>query len=96
MFLIQEYNPKHPKGVNYADFYIQSKGSNAGKPLKEPAPNCFAIFTDHSKLLPEYFYYMVLAAWQQGVFKPYLKGSVIPFLTIDSFKKVIFEKYGKP
>ena len=96
MFLLQNYDPKHPNGLNYADFYVQSKGDNAGRPLKEPSTNCFAVFTDHSRLLPEYFYYMVMAAWQQGVFRPYLLGSVIPFLSIESFKRAILEKYGKP
>jgi len=96
MFLLQDYRPLHPNGTDYADFYIQNKGYNAGKPLKKPVPNCFAVLTDHNVLLPGYFYYMVLAAWQQGAFRPHLQGSVIPFLTIDTFKKVILENYGKP
>jgi hypothetical protein len=96
MFLVKNHDPKKSKGTDHADFYVQSKGSDAGKPLKEPSANCFAVITDNSRLLPDYFYYMVLAAWQQGTFRPYLRGSVIPFLTIDNFNKALLKKYGKP
>lgn len=86
MFLLQNYSANTSL---QADFYIQSKGNNAGKPMKEPSANCFLVLTDSSVLLPEYFYYVVLAVYNSGLFKKYLTGSVIPFLTQKDFHKAL-------
>jgi len=50
--------------------------------------------TSQWKLLPDYFYYMVLNAYNQGAFKKYIKGTAVPFLTIEDFKKALIEFYS--
>ncbi|UZR99631.1 DUF6943 family protein [Chondrinema litorale] len=92
MYLIQSYSVNSSL---QADFYIQSKGVNAGKPMREPSANCFIVLTDRSQLLPDYFYYMVLAAFNTGIFRKYLSGSVIPFLTQKDFSKALLEYYKR-
>ncbi len=72
------------------DFFVQSKGNNAGRPMRETTANCFGITTEKEILLPEYFYYVVLAAYEAGAFKPFLKGSVVPFITKDDFLTAVF------
>ncbi len=94
MFTIKSHNPKNS---NHADFFVQSKGNNAGQPLKVATANCFEVkVTETEILLPEYLYYMVMAAHQVGAFKKYIKGSVVPFLTIEDFYKGFAEHYGRP
>ncbi|WP_020531413.1 DUF6943 family protein [Flexithrix dorotheae] len=86
MFIIKSHNNSQTWS---ADFYIQSKGENAGKPMWDPSANCFGIITDPEILLPKYFYYLVLAAYNRGAFKPFIKGSVIPYITIEDFCQAI-------
>ena len=94
MFTVKNHNKANQTKV---DFYVLSKGNNAGKPVKIATANCFEIkVTDTEILLPEYLYYMVLAAHQVGAFKKYIKGSVIPFITIKDFKKAFLEHYAQP
>jgi len=90
-FTIKTYSGKATK----AHFFVQSHGENAGKPLKEAIANCFEITViDTDVLLPEYLYYMFLAAFQAGAFKKYLTGTAVKFLTIENVKKAFLEYYG--
>jgi hypothetical protein len=66
---------------NDAAFWVQLKGENAGRPLKERTPNSIGITTDSKRLVPEYFYYVVLYLYESGIFRQYLKGSVVPYIT---------------
>lgn len=94
MFTLKSYNSEKESQV---DFFVISKGNNAGKPIREATPNCFEVkVIDEEILLPDYLYYMVLAAYEAGAFKKYLRGSVIPFITIEDFYKAFFEYYGEP
>lgn len=92
MFTVKTYK----KGKeSKADFYVQSKGQNAGQPLKEAIANCFEIkVTDTDNLLPEYLYYMVLNAFNQGAFRKYIQGAAVPYLTIENFTKALIEFYS--
>ncbi|UZR99012.1 DUF6943 family protein [Chondrinema litorale] len=92
MFVLHTY---HPNSTLEADFYIQSKGSNAGKPMKTPSANCFGVLVDQSVLLPTYFYYLVEAVYSTGIFKKYLKGSVIEFLTIEDFSRALNDYFSR-
>lgn len=75
-----------------ADFFVQSKGNNAGKPMKQPTANCFdVVVTETEILLPEYLYYVVYAAYSAGAFKKHIRGSVVPFITIEDFNKALLE-----
>ncbi|MEZ7937478.1 MAG: hypothetical protein QMB99_10005 [Paludibacteraceae bacterium] len=68
--------------------FILSKGLNAGKPLAQPCPNCFAVeFSSADDAFR--FRALCLILMQSHIFSQYLKGSVIPFLTIRDFRSII-------
>ena len=69
-------------------FFILNKGLNSGRPMKKPCPNCFVI-TTHTKELEESLYYLCLGLQISGYFNFYLKGSVVPFITIDDTRNVL-------
>lgn len=71
-------------------FYIQSKGNNAGRPLKNPIPNCFAVHTD-----VENAFEIVYALFTANAFKSFVIGSVIPFITISSMKEIVLPAFDK-
>ncbi len=66
-------------------YFLLNKGLNAGKPLKEPCPNCFVILYRTNEEA-EQFYFIQMALWKANFWKPFLIGSVIPFLKLDDFK----------
>jgi hypothetical protein len=63
-----------------ANFYIQLKGDNAGKPLKAPIPNSIGIIANADIFLPEYLYYLFLAIFNSGLYRKYIRGSVVPYI----------------
>lgn len=69
-------------------FYILNKGLNSGKPLIEPCPNCYVLCTNSIEER-ESFYWLCFGLWRSKSFHYYLKGSVIPFITIDDLRKGI-------
>ena len=79
-------------GMNYSThvLFILSKGLNAGKPLAQPCPNCFAVtFSSYRDAVS--FKSFCLVLFQMKIFGQHLRGSVIPFLTISDFRKIIQE-----
>lgn len=80
----------HNRMYNVGHFYILNKGNNAGKPSFEPYRNAFVVFCNNRRELQNlYWICAILHVGQQ--FKPYLKGSVIPFITIVDVKRLIKE-----
>jgi hypothetical protein len=71
------------KGIQ-ADFYIQAKGNNAGKPLRKPIPNSFAVHESDSQAFEA-----VYALWIAKVFEPYITGSVVPFIRLSDVKRIL-------
>ena len=69
-------------------FFILNKGLNSGKPLKNACANCFVCMaaTEEEK---EQLYWICFAHWHSKAFHYYLKGSVIPFITIDDIKECL-------
>ena len=67
-----------------ADFYIQSKGLNSGRPLTTPKVNSFAVRTT-TPILKE----VVQALFLGKYYEPHITGSVVPFTRTDSNEKVI-------
>lgn len=65
-------------------FYIQSKGEHSGRPLKNPIPNCFSVYTDN-----EILFSLVYALYIGGKFKHLIGGSVVPFIRLDDAKNLI-------
>lgn len=73
-------------------FFILSKGNNAGKPLRDACPNCFIMsFKDDREC--EMFYQLCFVLWKTRRFETWLRGSVIPFITIGEFHKVLLNTY---
>ena len=77
-YALKTYNGKP------ADFYIQCKGLNSGRPLEKPIPNCFSVYTSDPNL-----YNIVLVLFIGKHFEPFLRGSVIPFIIKSELETVI-------
>lgn len=94
---IKTYKPGQQQPLN--SFYVLSKGENAGKPMREACPNCFTV-TCSTAADAQYWYYLSLGLWQSQSFKPYLTGSVIPFIRLSDYSGVIAragrKTIGKP
>lgn len=86
--IISTYNKNNTYSKNC--LFVLSKGNNAGKVLDLPCPNCFVIFcySEKDKLLYKNF---IETLFNNQIFKPYLTGSVISFITIHNFKKVLMD-----
>jgi hypothetical protein len=87
-FTLKTYRSSAEVGLN--TFYILNKGMNSGRPHPKPFVNSFAFIADNPDEM-EMFYWITFAAWQAKLFHPYIKGSVIPFVTILDVKDVIIE-----
>ena len=87
-FTLKTYRSSAEVGLN--TFYILNKGMNSGRPHPKPFVNSFAFIADNPDEM-EMFYWITFAAWQAKLFHPYMKGSVIPFVTILDVKDVIIE-----
>lgn len=94
---MQKLNIKtHRIGRTYLKphFYILNRGLNSGKPLLIPCANCFVIQckTEEEK---EQLFWLLFGLWQSKAFHPYMRGSVIPFVSLNDLKNCIqagFEK----
>lgn len=84
----------HKVGTIYTKphLFILNKGLNSGKPQSHPFTNSFVIVFQNSEDF-EKIYFIALALWKTNFWKPFLCGSVIPFLKIDEFKKEFFNRY---
>ncbi|OAD46018.1 DUF6943 family protein [Polaribacter atrinae] len=80
----------HKIGRTYSKphFYILNKGLNSGKPMNEPCPNCFIVLIETNEQR-ESLYYLCLSLQIGQYFNYYIKGSVIPFITIGDTRKVL-------
>ena len=89
---IRCYNLQHP--VKPFSFYVLSKGLNSGKPLQNPCPNCFAV-TCSNQEEQDFYYTLCFALWKSKSFEVYLTGSVIVFLRINDFKKILQQQEAR-
>lgn len=69
-------------------FYILSKGNNAGQPQFLPWVNSFSVHCKTKEEL-DFYFWLSYSLWQTGRFKPYLRGSVIPFLSVSDLRQVL-------
>jgi hypothetical protein len=83
---ITTHNPAAPRTEH--EFYILNKGYNAGKPLHHPCPNCFTCQAS-SLEEKELYYWLCFGLWQGRAFRPYLIGSVIPFIRLNDLLQVL-------
>lgn len=66
-------------------FYIQSHGFNAGRPLKNPIPNCWEVRTQRSA-----DFEILYIVFESKILKPFFRGSVIPFIALSEYRNIIF------
>ncbi|WP_178986233.1 DUF6943 family protein [Winogradskyella helgolandensis] len=82
----------HQIGRTYSDphFFILNKGLNSGKPLSNPCPNCFVvtISTEEEK---NTLFHLSMMLQIGGFYAYYLKGSVIPFISIDDCRNTLIK-----
>jgi len=79
---------KAGKTYNQPHFFIQNKGLHSGRALNNPIPNCFVVTTETDEQR-ESLFYLCLSLKEGRYFNYYIKGSVIPFITIDDTRKVL-------
>ena len=70
--------------------YILNRGRNAGKPLRQPCPNCFIYYCSSPEEI-ETVYWTFYALWKNGFFHPHLCGSVIEMLRLSDLKKLLLQ-----
>ena len=70
--------------------YILNRGRNAGKPLRQPCPNCFILYCSSPEEM-ETVYWTFYALWKNGFFHPHLCGSVIEMLRLSDLKKLLLQ-----
>ncbi|WP_297867939.1 hypothetical protein [uncultured Flavobacterium sp.] len=78
----------HHPGAHYAKphFFVLSKGLNSGKPNNEAFTNSF-VLVFQTETQKEEIFWISMSLWKSKFWNPYLKGSVIPFITLYDFKK---------
>ncbi|MCD9015238.1 DUF6943 family protein [Parachryseolinea silvisoli] len=83
---VKTYTPKVKK-EGY-QFYVLSKGYNAGRPAHKPNVNSFVV-SCQSQAHCDHFYSLCYALWKGKYFHPHLCGSVVQFIRIREFKRVV-------
>ncbi|QXP74662.1 hypothetical protein H0I31_00680 [Tenacibaculum sp. AHE15PA] len=80
----------HRIGKTYSNphFFILNKGLNSGKPLLKSCPNCFVVTTATEEVKNTLFHLSMMLQIG-GFYAYYLKGSVIPFITIDDCRNTL-------
>jgi hypothetical protein len=80
----------HQVGRTYSKphFFILNKGLNSGKPLPDPCPNCFVVTTETEQGKNTLFHLSMMLQIG-GFYAFYLKGSVIPFITVDDCRNTL-------
>lgn len=61
---------------------------NSGKPLENPCANCFAI-SCNSESDKDFYFWLLFGLWRTKLFHPFLRGTVIPFITLNDLCKCI-------
>lgn len=83
IFDIKTYDPSKHKITEHSIF-IQSKGMHAGRPMRTPKANCWIIETN------VIFTFEILSVlWISKIYDVHIGGSVIPFLRLHDFKKIV-------
>lgn len=68
--------------------YIQSHGNHAGRPLRQPIPNCFTLTVRNTADL-EKMWWLCVMLYRGNAYFPIIRGSVIPFITKNECRDVL-------
>lgn len=88
---MHRYKGDYKKADETNRFFIQSHGKNAGRPLKIPIPNSWELITQTANAFE--ICYMI---FESGILKQFLRGSVIPFLSLKDYKKILLQFLQAP
>ena len=69
---------------NETVFFVQSKGLNAGRPLKKAIPNCWEVRTNRS-----IDFEILYIVFESKILESFIIGSVIPFIRLNDYKNII-------
>lgn len=86
---IHRFNPEKKRKETV--FYIQSHGLHAGRPLKEPIPNSWEVDTETQNAFEICF-----MVYNSKILDNYIRGSVIPFLCLHDYRKIIKPIFSNP
>jgi len=81
---IKSYTPGMTLPVHH--FFALNKGMNSGRPSKQPNANCFIVSASTAEE-SENLYWLSYALWAGHLFYPVLRGSVIPFISLEDYKR---------
>mgnify|MGYP000942128893 FL=1 len=78
----------HKKGAFYTKphLFLLNKGMNSGKPQKEPFTNSFVIIFENESDF-DTINLTAYALWKTKFWHQFLRGSVIPFLSLQDIRK---------
>lgn len=71
-------------GLPKASFYIQCKGHHAGRPLSDPIPNSWAVYTT----VP-YLREIVFSIYKSRQLESYIIGTCIPFIRLYEYRAIL-------
>lgn len=81
----------HPAGTEFPhEFFILSKGNNAGQPSFKPWTNSFRVVCTNDHWF-DFYFWLVYGLFKAKKFKPRLRGSVIPFINRCDVQDLIKE-----
>ncbi len=84
-FTIKDYNgTTKERKENETVFFIQSHGFNAGRPLKNPIPNCWEVRTERSA-----DFEILYIVFESKILDTWFRGSVIPFIALRDYRNII-------
>ena len=86
----------HKKDTIYTKphLFLLNKGMNSGKPQKEPFTNSFVIIFENESDF-DTINLTAYALWQTKFWHQFLKGSVIPFLSLHDIRKEFSTKVNQ-
>lgn len=87
--ILHRFNPNKVRKETV--FYIQSHGLHAGRPLKEPIPNSWEMDTE-----TQYAFEICFMVYNSKILDNYIRGSVIPFLALHEYRKIIKPLFSNP
>ena len=91
---ITTYNSKHHSNP-LNTFYVLSKGLNSGRPMSRPCANSLVVKANTEYEKQKLFGYTYVL-WKTGRFHGYQVGSVIPFLRIEDYKRILLNTMESP
>ena len=74
--------------ISDAQFFILSKGDNAGKPGLEPWTNSF-VATAANAEMKDFYFWLTFGLFKAQSFKVFHRGSVIPFINLQETRDLI-------